>query len=57
VEHYGDRMDVMMKIGSHRMVARTGPDVALREGASVTFSIDLQHAHLFEAGDAGTRIA
>ncbi len=57
VEHYGDRMDVMLKIGSHRMVARTGPDVSLREGASTTLSIDLQHAHLFEAGDAGTRIA
>ena len=57
VEHYGDRMDVMLKSGSHRIVARTGPDVALREGATTTFSIDLQHAHLFESGEAGSRIA
>jgi len=57
VEHYGDRMDVVVRAGEHRLVARTGPDASLREGGSVSLGIDLGSAHLFERGEAGRRLA
>jgi multiple sugar transport system ATP-binding protein len=56
VEHYGDRMDVVVNAQGCRLVARTGPDVALREGASTTLGLDLTHAHLFETGETGKRL-
>ena len=57
VEHYGDRMDIVLRCGSLRIVARTGPDVAMREGASTTVGINPQRAHVFEAGGSGKRLA
>jgi multiple sugar transport system ATP-binding protein len=56
VEHYGDRMDVVVSAAGTRLVARTGPDVALREGATLALGLDLAHAHLFEPGEPGARI-
>ena len=57
IEHYGDRMDVVLSAAGHRLVARTGPDALLREGSAVPVGIDLAHAHLFEQGPAGIRLA
>ena len=57
VEHYGDRMDVVVNTAGHRLVARTGPDASLREGATLALGLDLAHAHLFEPGEAGARLA
>jgi len=57
VEHYGDRMDVVVRAGEHRLVARTGPDASLREGATVGLGIDLANAHLFERGEPGCRLS
>ena len=57
VEHYGDRMDVVVNADGRRLVARTGPDASLREGATLALGLDLAHAHLFESGVAGTRLA
>ena len=57
VEHYGDRMDVVVNAAGHRLVARTGPDASLREGATLALGLDLAHAHLFEPGEAGARLA
>ena len=57
IEHYGDRMDVVVRAGEHRLVARTGPDASLREGATVGLGIDLTNAHLFERGEPGRRLA
>ncbi|MFM7806530.1 MAG: ABC transporter ATP-binding protein, partial [Planctomycetota bacterium] len=50
VEHYGDRMDVVVNVGGQRLVARTGPDASLREGATLPVRMDLAHAHLFDPG-------
>ena len=56
VEHYGDRMDVVVSAAGHRLVARTGPDASLREGATLPLGLDLAHAHLFEPGETGARL-
>ena len=49
VEHYGDRMDVVIRSCGHRIVARTGPDATLRDGGAVAVQFDLARAHLFES--------
>lgn len=60
IEALGDRMDVVLSVGSARMVARVENDARLREGERAWAGIDLADAHLFEAGgdgDACRRIA
>ena len=57
IEHYGDRMDVVVQCSGHRLVARTGPDASLREGATIALGLDLGHSHLFAPGDVGARLA
>jgi|LauGreDrversion4_2_1035121.scaffolds.fasta_scaffold59856_2 multiple sugar transport system ATP-binding protein len=60
IEALGDRMDVVLAVGSARMVARVENDARLREGERAWAGIDLADAHLFEAGgdgDACRRIA
>jgi len=56
IEHYGDRMDVLLRAGNHKLVARTAPDASLREGATVSVAIDLHMCHLFESGEVGRRL-
>ena len=55
VEHYGDRMDVVVRCGHRSLTARCAPQ-ALQEGAPVAVSIDLAQAHLFAPDGAGARL-
>ena len=57
VEHYGDRMDVVVQTSGQRLVARCGPDTSIQEGKSISVAVDLTRAHLFEANETGMRIA
>ncbi|MCE9619444.1 MAG: ATP-binding cassette domain-containing protein [Planctomycetes bacterium] len=56
VEHYGDRMDVVLQASGQRLVSRCGPDGSIKEGDTITAGIDLARAHLFEPGESGKRI-
>jgi len=55
VEHFGDRMDVVLRAGDRTLVARTPPR-AIAEGGLVTVSVDLSSCHLFKPGEAGARL-
>ena len=57
VEHYGDRMDVVVQTSGQRLVARCGPDTSIQEGKSISVAVDLTRAHLFEQNETGMRIA
>ena len=57
VEHYGDRMDVVVQTSGQRLVARCSPDASIQEGKSISVAVDLTRAHLFEANETGMRIA
>jgi multiple sugar transport system ATP-binding protein len=56
IEQLGDRMDLVMRAGSHRIVARVSPDLTLKEGDAVGVHMDTAQAHLYEPGEAGKRI-
>ncbi len=56
VEHYGDRMDVVVQASGQRLVARCGPDASIHEGSTISVAVDLTRAHLFENNQAGMRI-
>jgi multiple sugar transport system ATP-binding protein len=55
VEHYGDRMDVVLRCGDRTLTARCAPQ-ALQEGSQVAVSIDLAQTHLFEPDATGARL-
>ena len=57
VEHYGDRMDVVVQTSGHRLVARCSPDASIQEGKFISVAVDLTRAHLFETNETGMRIA
>jgi len=57
VEHYGDRMDVVIQTSGHRLVARCSPDASIQEGKSISVAVDLTRAHLFEQNETGMRMA
>ena len=57
VEHYGDRMDVVVQTSGHRLVARCSPDATIQEGKSISVAVDLTRAHLFEQNETGMRMA
>ena len=57
VEHYGDRMDVVVQTSGQRLVARCGPDTSIQEGKSISVAVDLTRAHLFEQNETGMRMA
>ena len=57
VEHYGDRMDVVVQTSGQRLVARCSPDASIQEGKSISVAVDLTRAHLFEQNETGMRIA
>ena len=57
VEHYGDRMDVVVQTQGHRLVARCSPDASIQEGKSISVAVDLTRAHLFEQNENGMRMA
>ena len=57
VEHYGDRMDVVVQTSGHRLVARCNPDATIQEGKSISVAVDLMRAHLFEQNETGMRMA
>ena len=57
VEHYGDRMDVVVQTSGHRLVARCSPDASIQEGKSISVAVDLTRAHLFEQNETGMRMA
>jgi multiple sugar transport system ATP-binding protein len=50
IEALGDRMDVVLSIGTARLVARIENDARLREGERAWVRLDLAEAHLFEPG-------
>ena len=56
VEHYGDRMDVVVQASGQRLVARCGPDASIHEGSTICVAVDLTRAHLFQNNQAGMRI-
>jgi multiple sugar transport system ATP-binding protein len=55
VEHFGDRMDVVLRAGDRTLVARTPPQ-SIAEGSLITVGVDLARCHLFQADGAGTRL-
>ena len=55
VEHYGDRMDALLRCGLRTLTARCAPQ-PLQEGSKVAVTIDLAQAHLFDQGPAGARL-
>lgn len=57
VEHYGDRMDVVVQTSGQRLVARCSPDASIQEGKSISVAVDLTRAHLFEHNETGMRMA
>ena len=57
VEHYGDRMDVVVQTSGHRLVARCSPDASIQEGKAISVAVDLTRAHLFEQNEIGMRMA
>ena len=57
VEHYGDRMDVVVQTSGHRLVARCSPDATIQAGKSISVAVDLTRAHLFEQNETGMRMA
>ncbi len=57
VEHYGDRMDVVVQTSGQRLIARCGPDASIEEGKSISVAVDLTRAHLFEPNQTGLRMA
>ena len=57
VEHYGDRMDVVVQTSGQRLVARCSPDASIQEGKSISVAVDLTRAHLFEQNETGMRMA
>ena len=56
VEHYGDRMDVVVQTSGQRLVARCSPDASIQEGKSISVAVDLTRAHLFEQNETGMRM-
>ena len=56
IDRYGDRMDLRVRVTGNELVARTDPDDALREGQEVLLALDLNRAHLFEPGEAGSAL-
>ncbi len=56
IEQLGDRTDLVVRMGEQRIVARTAPDVALREGQEVGVRLNTAAAHLFEPGEDGRRL-
>ncbi|GDY04719.1 glycerol-3-phosphate ABC transporter ATP-binding protein [Phycisphaerae bacterium] len=56
VEHYGDRMDVVVQTSGQRLVARCSPDASIQEGKSISVAVDLTRAHLFEHNETGMRM-
>ncbi|MCH2132593.1 MAG: sn-glycerol-3-phosphate ABC transporter ATP-binding protein UgpC [Phycisphaerales bacterium] len=57
VEQLGDRTDVILVNGNHRMTARIASGSGLREGDSASLRADLSQAHLFAVDDGENRIA
>jgi multiple sugar transport system ATP-binding protein len=55
VEHYGDRMDVVLRCGDRTLTARCAPQ-PLQEGSQVAVTIDLAQTHLFDPDAAGARL-
>ena len=62
VERYGDRMDLSLRAGPQRLIARVAtdlapPDADLVEGRELAFAAQPAGLHLFETGDPGQRLA
>ncbi|MFO0826855.1 MAG: ATP-binding cassette domain-containing protein [Phycisphaerales bacterium] len=54
VERLGDRADVVLRVGPHRLIARCDPTIAPREGTTCAIGIDARDGHLF--GPDGARV-
>jgi multiple sugar transport system ATP-binding protein len=57
VERLGDRTDVILRVGPHRLVARCDPRLAPTEGGTCTVGIDPADVHLFSDADDGDRLS
>lgn len=55
VENYGDRMDVVIESGGHRITSRS-PTAPIREGTDIAFELLLEGAHLFALDGAGASL-
>ncbi len=56
VERLGDRTDLSLRVGPHRVLARSLPEHAPREGDRVTVGFEPSEGHLFAEGSDGVRI-
>ena len=56
VERLGDRTDVTLRIGPHRLVARVAPETAPAEGGPVEIGADPADVLLFAADGDGVRV-
>ncbi|MDZ4756092.1 MAG: ATP-binding cassette domain-containing protein [Phycisphaerae bacterium] len=53
VERLGDRADIALRVGAHRLLARSLPEHAPAEGESTAIGFDPRDGHLFaDCGDA-----
>ena len=58
IERLGDRSDVSLRVGPHRLVARVAPEHVPAAGTTSTLiGTDAADLHLFAADDAGHRLA
>jgi ABC-type sugar transport system ATPase subunit len=56
IEPLGEHMDVALRCGPERLVARVPASRGLAIGQSVALAIDLSRSHLFESGPLGARL-
>jgi multiple sugar transport system ATP-binding protein len=56
VEQLGDRADITLRAGPHRLVARVAPECACAEGTTTTVGANAEHMHFFAASADGARV-
>ncbi len=55
VEQLGDRADITLQAGPHRLIARVAPECACAEGTTTTVGANAEHMHFFDAAGDGKR--
>jgi len=56
VERLGDRAEVALRCGPHRLIARVESTTALTEGERVPIGLDAGETHLFAGDEVGARV-
>jgi len=57
IEPLGDRLDVYLTTRSQdKLIANLNPHIDIKMGQTVSMSLDINKAHVFELGDTGKNI-